>query len=74
MLLSPQSMAYQIIKPDCLTLNDKLAYYSSKLSQQSLNRIEDHVAVCNQCFQDLYGPADQLKDMAKNLRRFIQYE
>lgn len=67
-------MTFQIIKPDCLTLNDKLAYYSNKISQQSLNRIENHVAVCDHCFIELYGPADQLKEMAKILRRFVQYE
>lgn len=67
-------MAYQIINPNCLTLNDKLAYYGNKLSQQNLNRIENHVAVCDSCFHDLYGPAQQLREMAKNLRRFIQYE
>jgi len=67
-------MAFQIINPNCLTLNDKLAYYANKLSQQSLNRIENHVAVCDSCFHDLYGPKEELKDMAKKLRKYIQYE
>lgn len=67
-------MDFQIINHNCLSLNDKLAYHGNKLSQQHLNRIEDHVAVCDPCFKDLYGLAEQLKEMAKNLRRFIQYE
>ncbi|MCK4589464.1 MAG: hypothetical protein KAT77_03415 [Nanoarchaeota archaeon] len=67
-------MSLSIINHNCLDLNDKLAYWSRDLSHKHLLRIENHVIGCEQCFNDLYGPKEQLIEMSQKLKPLIQYE
>lgn len=56
--------SYSVYSLDCLTLHDKLLYYSGKAPLEIIQKIENHTLICSSCYQDLYGPEETLRKLA----------